>query len=255
MRRARVGRVSNTSVVQTSAHACPNWLPILCRLSFALIMGSQFVLSCSPKSPPGFWEQNVQVSLETLKRYPTLFSVDRQRLGFPPLPTNGTVRILTVDRERWDRKYAPPSYDVSFQFYSGSSFYPYTSRFIALKRSNDGYSVVSEQMTFNGPKRYEVDDTMVNESISLVNETEQIAFVGTNITGTVIRYRGPDQRFGKGRWQFEVDGLTPSDIGPVLREWGYDYVVDCTPQGEPATGSRRTHFETNSSSSAVGSLY
>ena len=136
------------------------------------------------------------------------------------------VRILTVDRAGWDRKYPPPNYDVSFQFYEGSSSYPPTSRFIALKRSGDGYTVVCEQMSYHGPRRYEADETMVNESISILNETEQTTFVGTNIAGTVVSYSGPDLRFGKASWGNHAEGLKPSDIGPALREWGYDYTLD-----------------------------
>ena len=193
-----------------------------------------FVVSCSPPltpgskqqtiadSPSGFLDQTVIVSPETLKPYGGLFAVDRQKMGFPPLPTNGTVRIQTVDRNRWNQEYAPPNYDVSLQLYQGSSFYPHTERFIGLKRSTNGYDVVSEGMTYNGPKRYAMSDTMVNESISINNETAQVAFIGTNISGTVITYQGPDTRLRSGLFT----GLRPADIGPVLREWGYDYKVD-----------------------------
>ena len=214
-------------------------------LSFAFIVDSLLVSGCAPRSPPGFQEQNVPVSPVTLKPYSALFLVDYQKLGFPPLPTNGTVRILTVDRVRWNLEYAPPNYDVSFQFYTGVSFYPYTSRFIALKRSNGGYKVVSDQMTFNGPKRYKVNVTTVNESISILNETEQVAIIGTNVTGTVIAYSGPDPRFGKGKWRYAVDGLTPSDIGPVLREWGYDYIADKAQQNGAANETQPLRGETN----------
>ena len=110
-------------------------------------------------------------------------------------------------------------------FTGGSSFYPHWSRFVFLKRTSDGFKIVSEQMGFYGPKRYEVaNGEVLHEKISLVNETEQIINIGKNITGTVIEYQGPDLRFGNGR--SGRDGLTPADIGPVLREWGYDYLVD-----------------------------
>jgi hypothetical protein len=193
------------------------------RPSLVLIC-SLLLAGCAPHSPPGFTEQEVPVSPETLKPYAALFAVDRQKIGFPPLPTNGTVRILTVDRAGWKQGYPPPNYDVSLQFCSGTSFYPYTSRFVALKSTNGGFTVVSEQMSFNGPKRHQESETMVNEYISIVNETEQVAFTGTNIVGTVISYRGPDPRLGDGR--NGAEDLTPAKIGPVLREWGYDYRVD-----------------------------
>jgi len=59
------------------------------------------------------------LSTDPLKLYPALFSVDRTKMGFPPLPTNGTVRILTVDRKNWKLEYPPPNYDVMFQFREG----------------------------------------------------------------------------------------------------------------------------------------
>ena len=220
---------------------------------FVSVLCSVLASGCRPDSPPGYHEQNVRVSQETLKPYTALFSVDRQKLGFPPLPTNGTVRILTVDRARWRLEYAPPNYDVSFQFYGGSSSYPYWSRFVALKSTNGGYNLVSEQMTFNGPKRYLSDETMINESISILNETEQVAVHGTNIAGTVIDYRGPDQRFGKGRFPFSVDGLQPSDIGPVLREWGYAYAADKAQPDGPANRSQPIRSETNRPPAPAGS--
>ena len=86
--------------------------------------------------------------------------------------------------------------------------------------------LVSEQLTFNGPRQYQVDGTMIHETISILRETEQVAIIGTNIAGTLITYRGPDKRFGNAK--NEASGLKTADIGPVLREWGYDYQVDNT---------------------------
>lgn len=218
---------------------------ILNRISSCLAIALLLFAGCSPDSPPGFKEANVPVSPETLKPYSAIFASSNQNRGFPPLPTNGTVRILTVDRAGWKREYPPPIYDVSLQFYTGSNFFPYTSRFIALKRLQDGYNVVSEQMTFNGPRRYQAGNATINESVSILNETQQIAVTGTNIAGTVIAYRGPDRRFGTGNSPDVAGGLKPSDIGPLLREWGYDYVVDRVPAGGTSQEQRPLNSETN----------
>jgi hypothetical protein len=174
--------------------------------------------SCSP-GPPGFKEQSADVASGILKSYPALFAVDHQAMGFPPLPTAGSVRILTVDRAGWKLEYPPPNYDVSFQFHTGTSFYPHSTRFIALKRSKDGFVIVSQQMTFNGPRQYELDGQMTNEQIEILNET----------VGTTISHRKPIPRFGKEPGENKVEGLKPSDVGPVIREWGYDYPVDQAP--------------------------
>jgi hypothetical protein len=193
-------------------------------LAFPLLASAVLLCGCMPQSPPGFKEQILPVSAGALKPYPALFSVDRSKMGFPPLPTNGTVRILTVDRSHWNLKYPPPNYDVSFQFYEGSSFYPYTGRHVALIRTNETYKWVSEQMVFHGPKRYTADDQVLNEAITITCETAQIAYQGTNIQGTAVIYSGPDQRLSPSG--ASVDSLALSHIGPILREWGYKYEAD-----------------------------
>lgn len=190
------------------------------RLSLALAI---LLTGCHP---PGFKEQHVPISSEVFKSYPALFEVDRAKMGFPPLPTTGEVRILTVDREHWALGYPPPNYDVSFQFYEGTD-YPRIARFVALKRADNGYKWVSEQMTFHGPQRFVRDDAETHESITITAETEQVTHIGTNIQGTVIRYEGPDKRLAKSNQA--ADNLTVSQIGPILREWGYAYDVDQVP--------------------------
>jgi hypothetical protein len=71
---------------------------------------------CGPTSPPGFKEQILQLSTDPLKSYPALFSVDRAKMGFPPPPTNGTVKILTVDRKNWKLEYPPQTTTSVFNF-------------------------------------------------------------------------------------------------------------------------------------------
>ena len=148
-------------------------------------------------------------------------------MGFPPLPTNGMVRILILDRKNWRLQYPLPNYDVEFQFHEGSSFYPYSSRSVALKGTGGDYRWVSEQLMFNGPKRYTADDQLVNETITITREIEQVAYHGTNITGTFITYSGPDTRLAPNR--DHAQGLAVSQIGPILREWGYAYDPDRAP--------------------------
>ena len=93
---------------------------MLCARAIIANVASLLLFSgCGPTSPPGFKEQMRPLSTDPLKLYPALFSVDRTKMGFPPLPTNGTVRILTVDRKNWKLEYPPPNYDVMFQFREG----------------------------------------------------------------------------------------------------------------------------------------
>jgi hypothetical protein len=199
------------------------------RLALIIIAVTFLVLGCDyPDSPPGFKEQNLPVSPDTFKPYSALFSVDRTKMGFPPLPTNGTVRILTVDRANWKLEYAPPNYDVSFQFYEGSSNFPRISRFIALKRDGNLYKWVSEQITYTGPKLFTPDESPVNEYVSILCETEQVGVTGKNIHGTQVIYSGPDEQLAK-QCRFGDDSLSITQIGPLLRPWGYSYEADKAP--------------------------
>lgn len=194
------------------------------RLTLALVI---LLVGCNP---PGFKEQHVPVSSETFKAYTALFVVHRAKMGYPPLPTKGDVKIITVDREHCTPEYPPPNYDVSFQFYEGAD-YPRISRFVALKRADDGYKWVSEQLTFHGPQRFVRDESETNVSITINAETEQVTHIGTNLQGTVIGYEGPDKRLAKSGQS--ADNLKVSQIGPILREWGYDYNAD---KPQPADG-------------------
>jgi hypothetical protein len=194
------------------------------RVTIASLAATLLFCGCAPSSPPGFKEQIMPVSSDTLKSYPALFSVDRPKMGLSPLPTNGTVRILTVDRKNWRLEYPPPRYDVMFQFHEGSTIYPYSSRTVALKGDQGNYKWVSEQLVFNGPKRYTAGNQLVNEAITITCEVEQIAYQGTNIPGTFVTYSGPDKRLVPSG--HHVLGLPLSQVGPVLREWGYGYDAD-----------------------------
>jgi hypothetical protein len=198
---------------------------ICVRLAFIIIAVALSVVGCSPpNSPPGFKEQNLPVSSETFKSYSALFSVDRTMMGFPPLPTNGSVQILTVDRANWKLEYPPPIYDTSFQFYEGSSAYPRIARMVALKHSEGGDKWISEQISFSGPTLFTADGQLANESITITAETEQVAVQGKLIQGTLVTYEGPDQQLAK-QCRFG-NSLSITQIGPILRTWGYNYEAD-----------------------------
>ena len=94
-------------------------------------------------------------------------------MGFSPLPTNGTVRILSVNPKNWKLEYPPPNYDVMFQFHEGSTFFPYSSRCVALRRTDGDYKWVSEQLMFHGPKATCLMIRLVNEAITITREVGQ----------------------------------------------------------------------------------
>jgi len=187
-------------------------------------------------SPPGMHEQIVPISHQSLQPYPELLAFDYDRIEFPPLPTTGEVRILIVDRASWQQAngYPPPNYDVSFQIYeSGPKRFNYVSRFVALQGSPGAYQVVSNQMTFQGPLKYKGDPDagLVPEFISITHQTQQVVVTGASVQGTEISYRGTDPRLKNA-----AQPLTPAEIGPILREWGYDFKVDLPKSATTGSG-------------------
>lgn len=159
--------------------------------------------------------------------YPAIYAVDRAAMGFPPFPAEGTATVIEVDRAGWKESDPPPNYDLSLSFAEGTSFYPNSSRFVYLKREGEGegFRWVGETMTFYGPKVHTSDDQQVHERIDMAREDEEITVTGQKVAGTLITYSGPDERLANRR----AAPLTLQQIGPVLREWGYDYHVDESP--------------------------
>jgi hypothetical protein len=192
------------------------------RLTFLFFVAIAVLLfsGCAPDSPPGMKEQRVRVSPEFFKTWPSLLSVNRRQMGFPLLPTNGTVRILTVDRAHWKPEVPPPNYDIQFQFIEGSSDFPYSEQNVFVKQADGGPQWVGEQTTIYGPHRFTTDGIQVNESITITRERKRIVY----LKDTAITYSGPDKRLAK-TGTFTTD-LTVFEIGPILREWGYKYVGD-----------------------------
>lgn len=176
--------------------------------------------------PAGYRETTTEVSDNFRRQWTAAYGVDRNQMGFPPLPTNGTVKVVEVDRVKWAFEYPPPNYDVMLQFYDitpGTNF-PYTSRSVGLKRTPSGYQWIHEQQMFHGPKVFLEEDSLNNERITLTRETAEVAIHGANYPHTVVGYSGPDSRLlPNGTQQAFVhrDDLKLADVLPVLRAWGY----------------------------------
>jgi hypothetical protein len=194
-------------------------------MKFILFLILSIFFRQSPSdSPPGYTRETLSAS-NLSQAYPALFVVDRRKMGFPPLPTNAVVKVLTVHRKNWPNEYPPPkNYDVSFQFWSSSSFYPNISRFVALERTTNGFRWVGESLSYSGPQQHMVDESLIHESIEIICEIKQVTIIGENVSGTLIKYSGPDRRLEQAG--LRPERLTISKIGPILREWGYDYDMD-----------------------------
>lgn len=210
------------------------------RFTFLLLVAVFSFSGCTPSAPSGMKEQRVSISPEFFKAYPSLLTVNRLRMALPLLPTNGTVRILTVDRAHWKPDAPPPNYDVQFQFIQGSSDFPYSEQNVFVKQVDGGQQWVGEQTIFYGPKRFTTDGVQGNEFITFTRDRERTVYRGVNIKDTLITYSGPDKRLAK-TGTFTTD-LTVYDVGPILREWGYKYDFDAGRQNpsQPLSHSDRS---------------
>ncbi len=205
--------------IRQKAYPRLSWTAAVLSASVIVLCTVETIRFFSFSGPPGITQQVVAVSDTVLARYQAIFEVDRRAMGFPPLPTKGMVKIETVDRANWGYEYPPPTYDVMLHFYDivdGES-YPYVARTVALKRTTEGLKWVHEQIVYHGPRRYTTVDGTFNEQITLTCEKEQVAVIGTALTGTAVSYSGNDTRLA---------GLTIAQVGPILREWGYDYDIE-----------------------------
>jgi len=182
----------------------------------------------STTSERGSEVEYIDISEESMAPYQSIYEVDRRAIGFPPLPSKGTVKVESIDRETWNCEWDPPNYDVLLHFYdTRKNNYKHTERYIALKNENGVLQWVSESMMFQGPKEYINDEGFsTKEWISLRCETEQGATGGKYTTGTMAMYSGPDERLiGEEGWTIDGGDLSLADVVPILREWGYVYEV------------------------------
>jgi hypothetical protein len=139
---------------------------------------------------------------------------DRNRAGFPRLPTNGTLKIETVNRQEWSREYPPPPYDVMLHFIEDPPGFQYAYCTVEFKMIDGRLRWIGEQHSYHGPTPYEADDVIVQEAVTITRDTVQIAVVGTNLAVTVFRYSGPNPR-----------DLTSNDVVSILTQWGYSDAI------------------------------
>lgn len=194
--------------------------PILCLVCVLLAS------ACKPSSSyphNGFEKHRSSIDAGDLEPYKAALAVDRATMGFPPLPTTGEVWIQTIDRTVWDYEYPPPPYDVYLQFYDDPdpTDYQRCVRSVALKKTDEGMKWVHESISFDGPKNHIVDDSPTHEQISILNETEQIGVIGTQVHGTRIEYSGPDRSLARRSDLYH--NLTLAEIAPIIKSWGYQY--------------------------------
>lgn len=190
---------------------------------YIYILTFAFIVGCGRSDHK---QHRVRITTESLAPYADAVTFPRAKYGFTPLPTNGWMKVESIDRKNWSASYPAPVYDVMLHFYdsSGGAGYKYQARTVGLKKNKDGQLVwIGEQQLFRGPKTYTTVDGTFNEQITITFETEQMAYVGKTLKGTAVRYSGPDSRLA-GESQY-ADNLTINQITPILKEWGYNYNI------------------------------
>lgn len=125
-------------------------------------------------------------------------SFDRTAYGFTAIPKNAEVRWESRPTEK---------YDAMLHITAK------TSRTIAFRKTDAGWSWIGDQEILQGPKMYKTVDGTFPEHICLTYETESISGASKNKLN--IDYFGEDRRLA-GR-----TGLVLADVKPILKEWGY----------------------------------
>jgi hypothetical protein len=177
-------------------------------------------------------QQSSPASNKLPEKYEVIYGIERDKMGFPALPTSGSVKVERIHRDTWAMEYPPPNYDVMLHFYDQREGHYRQATTVGLKKKEGRLIWIGEQHTLKGPKTYTTVDGTFNEQITITFETEQMAYVGTTLTGTAVTYSGPDGRLA-GKSQ-HADNLTITQVAPILREWGYSYEADRA-QGLQAT--------------------
>ena len=126
-------------------------------------------------------------------------NVNRNQLGFMPLPAAGTVR--------WEHR-PRRGYDAMLHFDDPAP------RTIAFQATTAGWRWIGEQQIFKGPRRFSTPDGDLNEQVTITYEVSPVSGVPLNMIH--IGYYDDDPRF-EGRRQFDL-----KEIIPILIEWGYE---------------------------------
>src|SRR5262249_18763092 len=113
-----------------------------------------------------------------LAEFGDMHSIDREKLGLPPLPATAKVQV-----HRSSRAGAP--YDAMLHVYA-----PQQSRTIAFRRRGGELKWIHEQVTVYGPRQFTDVDGTFTENVTLTYETSRVAHFRLNQLN--VSYRGPD---------------------------------------------------------------
>jgi hypothetical protein len=136
---------------------------------------------------------------QRLAEFGDMHSIEREKLGLPPLPSTAKVEV-----ERSSRAGTP--YDAMLHVYTQQQ-----SRTIAFRRRGEELKWIHEQVTVYGPRQYTDADGTFTEHITLTYETSRVAHFRLNQLN--VSYRGPDTNLSA------KSDPTLADVKPLLDQW------------------------------------
>jgi hypothetical protein len=155
-----------------------------------LIIGCLLVAGC------GLTPEDVPTSDPQLQPFfKALNEVDREALGFTPVPTNAHIRL-----ERASGR----AYDAMLHIYDT------TRRTIAFRKTPDGYRWINEQEIHDGPGWHQSMEGTFRENILVEFQTEHLNGIPTN--QLYIRYT-------EAGTNWNARDLTLAEALPILESW------------------------------------
>jgi hypothetical protein len=134
-----------------------------------------------------------------LAEFDDMHSIEREKLGLPPLPATAKVEV-----ERSSRAGTP--YDAMLHVYAQQQ-----SRTIAFRRRGEELKWIHEQVTVYGPRQFTEVDGTFTERVTLTYETSRVAHFRLNQLN--VSYRGPDANLSA------KSDPTLADVKPLLDQW------------------------------------
>jgi hypothetical protein len=177
---------------QTSTTYNAPWIPTMALIYFQVPgeVNQASFQKCGPVK--------MRMNDPAMDRYrPAIQTIDRESLGFTPIPDDAWVEIQPVGGPQ-----------VWIDIYGD------TSRTIALKQADAEYEWIYEQEIAYGPDQWpDGDGSTWQEMVSIDYQTEEVN--GVPVNRTIVMYTGRDPRLTSlGPLYLSIE-----DVKPILEEW------------------------------------
>jgi len=142
----------------------------------------------------------------SLKRFASMYSVDRSRYGLTPIPKTGTVTVVECRsiEGSWDAMLSfegNPSRQILFRWNGKMKMYQW----------------VAEQEIFDGPRTWESPEGASHEAVTITLFKDPGEAPPER---PAIEYDGPDEELMWSRLQRPNLSLTLAEVNPLLAKWG-----------------------------------